>query len=130
TALWRKLRRLVSLALQLFILLLVLAAILDPRLSASQHGRSIAIVVDTSASMQATDGGGGKTRLAAAQEEARRIVRGLAGDDEAMIVAMDARPAPLGGFSRGDRAPLRDIDALAAGRAAGDRPPGRGLRGS
>lgn len=112
TALWRKLRRLVSLAIQLVILALILTALLDPRLSASQHGRSLAIVVDCSASMQATDGGGGKTRLAAAKDEARRLVRGLAGDDEAMIVALDARPAPRGGFSRDDRALLADVDAL------------------
>ncbi len=74
TALWKKLRRIVSLVLQLILLLLILTAILDPRLSATQHGRSIAIVVDTSASMQATDGGGGATRLAAAKAEARRLV--------------------------------------------------------
>ncbi|HEX9103387.1 MAG TPA: VWA domain-containing protein, partial [Polyangia bacterium] len=102
TALWKRLRRLVSLLVQLVLFALILTALVDPRLSATQHGRSIAIVVDCSASMQATDGGGGRTRLQAAQEEARRIVRGLAGDDEAMIVAMDARPAPRGGFSRDD----------------------------
>ena len=123
TALWKRLRRIVSLLLQLVLLGLILTAILDPRLSATQHGRSIAIVVDCSASMQATDGGphaGVRTRLAAAQEEARRIVGGLAGDDEAMIVAMDARPAPRGGFSRDDRALLADIGALAANDTPAD----------
>ncbi len=123
TALWKRLRRIVSLVVQLVLLGLILTALLDPRLSATQHGRSIAIVVDTSASMQATDGrsgGGGRTRLDAAREEARRLVRGLAGDDEAMIVAMDARPAPRGGFSRDDRALLADIDALAATDTSAD----------
>jgi hypothetical protein len=121
TALWKKLRRIISLVVQLILLLLILTAILDPRLSASKHGRSIAIVVDTSASMQATDGGsGGKTRLQAAQDEARRLVRSLAGDDEAMIVAMDARPAPRGGFTRDDRALLANIDTLAAGDTSAD----------
>ena len=56
TALWKKLRRIVSLVVQLVLLALILTAILDPHLSATQHGRSIAIVVDTSASMQSTDG--------------------------------------------------------------------------
>lgn len=120
TALWKRLRRLVSLLIQLVLLALILTALLDPRLSATQHGRSIAIVVDTSASMQATDGGGGRTRLEAAKEEARRIVRGLAGDDEAMVVAMDARPAPRGGFSRDDRALLADVDTLAATDTSAD----------
>jgi hypothetical protein len=121
TALWRKLRRLISLALQLLLLALVLFALADPRLSASEHGRTIAIVVDCSASMQATDGGGGnRTRLQAAQDEARRLIRGLAGDDEAMVVAMDARPAPVGGLSRDDRALLHDVDRLAAADTAAD----------
>ena len=129
TALWKKLRRIVSLILQLILLTLILTAILDPRLSATQHGRSIAIVVDTSASMQATDGGDGKTRLEAAKEEARRLVRGLAGDDEAMVVAMDARPAPRGGFSGDDRALLADVDALAASDSAADVLRALGLAG-
>ncbi|MDB4970634.1 MAG: von Willebrand factor type, partial [Myxococcales bacterium] len=121
TALWKKLRRLISLAVQLVVLALILTAILDPRLSATQHGRSIAIVVDTSASMRATDGGsGGKTRLDAARAEARRIIAGLAGDDEAMIVAMDTRPAPVGGFTRDDRALVRDVEALAATDTSAD----------
>jgi VWA domain-containing protein len=129
TALWKRLRRIVSLVVQLILLLLILTALLDPRLSATRHGRSIAIVVDTSASMQATDAGGGKTRLQAAQEEARRIVRSLAGDDEAMIVAMDARPAPRGGFSRDDRALLGDIDALGASDTSADLLRALGLAG-
>jgi hypothetical protein len=120
TALWKKLRRLASLAIQLVILALILGALTDPRLAASRHGRALAIVVDCSASMQATDGGGGRTRLAAAQAEARRLVRGLGGDDEAMIVAMDARPAPRGGFSRDDRALLRDVDSLSASDTPAD----------
>lgn len=118
TALWKKLRRIVSLVVQLVLLALILTALLDPRLSASQHGRSLAIVVDTSASMQAVDVG--RSRLDVAKDEARRLVRGLAGDDEAMIVAMDARPAPIGGFTRDDRALLHDVDALAADDTAAD----------
>ena len=129
TALWKRLRRIVSLILQLILLTLILVAILDPRLSATQHGRSIAIVVDTSASMQATDGGDGRTRLEAAKEEARRIVRGLAGDDEAMIVAMDARPAPRGGFTGDDRALLADVSALAPSDTAADLLRALGLAG-
>ncbi|HWE30337.1 MAG TPA: VWA domain-containing protein, partial [Polyangia bacterium] len=134
TALWKRLRRIVSLLVQLVILILILTALVDPRLSATQHGRSIAIVVDTSASMQASDGasgglGGGKTRLQAAKDEARRLVQSLAGDDEAMIVAMDARPAPRGGFSRDDRALLADVDALAATDTAADPLRALGLAG-
>lgn len=119
TALWKRLRRIVSLVVQLILLALILTALVDPHLSATQHGRSIAIVLDTSASMQATDGGNG-TRLRAAKDEAKRLVSGLAGDDEAMIVGMDARPSPRGGFSRDDRALVADIDALAATDTSAD----------
>jgi hypothetical protein len=132
TALWKRLRRIVSLVVQLVLLALILTALLDPHLSATQHGRSIAIVVDCSASMQATDGDGrvgGRTRLAAAKDEARRLVRGLAGDDEAMIVAMDARPAPRGGFTRDDRALFADLDALAATDGTADLLRALGLAG-
>ena len=120
TALWKKLRRLISLAIQLCLLLLLLLALSDPRLAASQHGRSIVLVVDTSASMQATDGGGGQTRLLAAQRAAQQIVRTLAGDDEAMIVAMNARPAPVGGMTRDDRELAHAIDGLRADDTAAD----------
>jgi hypothetical protein len=123
TALWKKLRRLVSLAVQLILLLLLLGALADPRLAASQHGRSIVFVVDTSASMQALDGGGSGgsgTRLAAAQHEAQRLIRTLAGDDEAMVVAMNARPAPVGGMTRDDRELSHAIDGLRADDTAAD----------
>ncbi len=70
TALWRKLKKIVSLLVQLALLALVLIAIGDPHLQASQRGRTLVLVVDTSASMQATDGGSGRTRLAAAKDEA------------------------------------------------------------
>jgi hypothetical protein len=55
TALWRKLRRLISLLIQLTVLALLVFAAADPHLSASTHGRSVVIVVDASASMQAVD---------------------------------------------------------------------------
>jgi hypothetical protein len=127
TALWKKLRRVVSLVVQLVVLALILFALLDPRLSASQHGRSIVMVIDCSASMQSRDGGAsgksGRTRLQAAKDEARRIVRGLAADDTAMVIAMDARPAPAGGFERpheDERELVTQIDGLRAADAAAD----------
>jgi hypothetical protein len=129
TALWRKLRRMISLLVQLVALGLILFALTDPRLSASQHGRSIVLLVDCSASMQATDGGAGsdgKTRLFAAQDEARRIVRALAGDDSAMVIALDGRPAPVGGFAHDERELLRQVDAL--GKSDGPADLDRGLR--
>jgi hypothetical protein len=120
TAWWKKLKRLLSLLIQLALLLLILVAVLDPRLGASRHARSYAIVVDTSASMQATDAGGKRRRIDAAKDAARRLIAGLGGDDEAMMLAMDARPEPQGGFSRDERTLYADVDSLAANDTAAD----------
>jgi hypothetical protein len=132
TALWRRLRRLVSLALQLLVLALLVCAIGDPRLAASDRGRTVVLLIDTSASMQTLDGadaGAGRqprTRLDDAREHARRLVRGLGGDDAAMLVALDAQPAPITGFTSDDRELLRALDGLAATDAPADLE--RGLR--
>jgi hypothetical protein len=114
TAWWRQLRRLVSLLIQLLVLALLLIALRDPRLGASQSGRSIAIVVDTSASMQARDGEGGGTRLDQAKRAAERLVRGLGPLDEAMVLSMDARPAAQTGLSGDERELLSAIGKLEA----------------
>jgi hypothetical protein len=120
-ALWRRLRRLLSLCLQLLLLALVLGALGDPRLGASTRGRSRVILVDTSASMQATDGDSAHhTRLETAREAARRLVREMGGQDVALVVAMDARPTPLGGWESDDRELLRQIDALGASDTPAD----------
>jgi hypothetical protein len=118
TALWRRLRRLISLLIQLLILALILLAIGDPRLSAGTRGRTIVLVIDASASMQAADVK--PTRMEAAKEAARKLVRGLGGDDVAMLVRMDARPAPVSGFQSDDRELLREIDEISASDAPAD----------
>src|SRR5262249_50038441 len=60
------------------------------------------------------------------QEAARALVRGLGGDDAAMLVPLDARPGPVSGFQTDDRELLREIDALTASDTAADLE--RGLR--
>lgn len=71
TSLFRRLKRILSLLLQLLFLLLLVLALGDPRLSSEVlEGRHIILLVDTSASMRAIDGEGG-TRMAAATRQAR-----------------------------------------------------------
>ena len=53
SALQRRLKRLLSLLLQLVMLALLVLALGDPRLSQSRAGRTLVLLVDTSASMQA-----------------------------------------------------------------------------
>ncbi len=118
TALWRRLRRLISLLVQLAVLAFLLLAIGDPHLAASQRGRTIAILVDTSASMQSLDGDGGHSRIDQAKLEARRIVRTLGTEDLAMVVSVDARPAPSSGLTSDER----QLSAAIEGLSASDTP--------
>jgi hypothetical protein len=119
SALWRRLRRWLSLLVQLALLALVLLSIADPHLAGSRRGRTVAIVVDTSASMQAR-GASGVTRLDEAKERARAIVRGLGGEDTAVVIDLGARPAPRTGVTADERTLLRAIDALHADDAPAD----------
>src|SRR4030095_6581644 len=72
SSLWRKLKRLLSLLVQVAFLLLLLFAAADPKLGeASPAARSVVIIIDASASMKALDDGAGKPpRLALAQQAA------------------------------------------------------------
>ncbi len=103
-SLWQKLLRLLSLLLQIVILGLLTLSLGDPRLGRSSEGRSLVLLVDSSASMQAQiPQVPGKTRLDLARSEAERLIRSLHGDDLAVVVQLDGRPAPLGGFSDDER---------------------------
>ena len=123
TALWRKLRRLLSLLLQLLILATLVLAVGDPRLGASRRGRSLAIVIDASASMQATDGTGGGdhgTRLDEAKRAAHRLIDELGPEDEAMVLRLDTRPAALTGLSSDERELHRAVEDLQADDTGAD----------
>lgn len=82
----RKLRRWLSLALQLAIFGLLLTAAADPRPAAAEkEGCTIVVLVDRSASMSATDEPG--TRLGAARAGARAFLAGLGTRDRALVAA-------------------------------------------
>ena len=123
---WRKLLRLLSLLIQIVILALLVAALGDPRLGRSQSGRSLVLLIDASASMQARMAAGpGKsqtTRLSMAQSQARDFVRSLGGDDLAVVVALDGQPAPMGGLSYDEQDLLAQIDGVQARDTGADLP--------
>ena len=99
-SLWQKLSRLLSLLLQLLLLGLFLGSLGDPRLGRSGNGRSIVLLMDSSASMQAiVPLQPGKTRLDLSRAAAQNLISSLRGDDLAVVVQLDGRPAPMGGFS-------------------------------
>jgi hypothetical protein len=129
TSLWRKLMRLLSLLLQLLLLGLLVLALGDPRLGRSERGRSLVLLIDASASMQAVAPGSadsgderGPTRLALAKQQARELVRSLSGDDLAVVVALDGQPAPLGGLSDDPAELTGQIDAVTARDTPADLP--------
>ena len=94
TSLFSQLKRLLSLLLQLALLFLLLLALGDPRAAQNLvEGRNIVVLVDASASMQATDVA--PSRLEAARERVRSMVRGLSGTDRMLIAQMDAAATPL-----------------------------------
>src|SRR5262249_20073984 len=94
TSLFSQLKRLLSLLLQLALLALMLFALGDPRTMANLvEGRNIVILVDSSASMKATDVA--PSRIDAAKEKVRSMVRGLSGSDRMLIAQMDAAATPL-----------------------------------
>jgi hypothetical protein len=91
----RRLRRWESLLLQLLIAALLLFALTDPHPGQQGARPRQVILVDTSASMQATDAGAAGTRMERARLAVARILDGLKPDEEAMLVGYDAAPQPL-----------------------------------
>jgi hypothetical protein len=94
TSLFSQLKRLLSLLLQLALLALMLLALGDPRAAMNLvEARNIVVLVDASASMQATDVA--PSRFDVAKERVKTMVRGLSGSDRMLIAQMDATMTPL-----------------------------------
>jgi hypothetical protein len=120
-ALWKQLRRLLSLLLILFIIGIMLFAALDPTIGAvDRKARSVVILFDASASMKAMDGDdkGEKSRLDAAKDKAKRLIDGMGGGDVAMIMKVDGQATPMSRFS--SDGPM--LDKIVDGIAASDTP--------
>jgi len=125
TTLFSKLKRLLSLLLQLALLALLVLALGDPRAAESFiKGRTVVVLVDASASMQATDVA--PTRLGFAKDEVKKMIRGLGGADRMLIAQMDAMITPLGPMTGDTSALEREVDSIAATDARADFP--RALR--
>ncbi len=121
TTLFSQLKRLLSLLLQLALLALLLLALGDPRPAVSKsEGRHVVVLVDGSASMQATDVEQPEvdesvppearkplTRLDSGKERVREVIRGLAGTDRLLVAQFDAAVTPLSTMS-GEIAELED----------------------
>ncbi|HWP05089.1 MAG TPA: VWA domain-containing protein [Polyangiaceae bacterium] len=115
--LFSRLRRWISLLLQLVLLALLAFALGDPRPTGSLgNGRNVVLLIDASASMQATDEK--PTRLEAAKAKARELVQGLGGSDRALVVQMGDVPVPLSTLSD---SPSELLQAIARVKASDTR---------
>jgi hypothetical protein len=98
-ALARKLRKLLSLLLQMAIVALTVWALTDPGWGESRTPRNTVVLVDVSPSMSSLDGGEGRTRLEQAVAFARALERAAAGDDSILLVALSSTPVVVRAWS-------------------------------
>ncbi|HZO91586.1 MAG TPA: BatA and WFA domain-containing protein [Chthonomonadaceae bacterium] len=108
---FQKLRKNLLLFLQLLVAALIIFALSRPFVRAMGFGgRNIVLLVDTSASMRATDVA--PSRLEAARRTAHELVGQMRPGDRMMVLSASARPEALTGFTE-ERAELhRAIDSL------------------
>lgn len=112
---WQRWRWPASLAVQLALLALMVAALADPQIPGP---RRIVLIIDNSASMGATDVG--PTRLAGAKQAAERLIAGLRGCDQMAILSAGDVVGVCAGATN-DQTTLRDalheVDVPAGGRS-------------
>jgi len=120
-ALWKQLKRLISLLLMLLILGLILFAALDPTLGGvSRKARNVVVLIDASASMKAMDGDeeGTRSRLDIAKERAKALIDSMGGGDLALVMKVDGQATPMSRFS--SDAPM--LNKIIDGITASDTP--------
>ncbi len=137
-SIWQRMRHFVSLLFQLAMLILLVLAMSDPYAWWEVHAaRRLVLVIDNSASMNATDVK--PSRLAAARREAIQVIAGMRHRDEVALVAVGTQPAVIVGFTGRQRTladavaslpaadgPSRVADAIGLGqRLLGERQDGK-----
>lgn len=110
-SLWQNLRHLISLLAQLLLLLLLMLAVADPFFSwQALQARRIVVVLDTSASMKATDVS--PSRFEAARSAVHRLLNGLRFRDEVAIVSAGLQPEVVLGMASHTPTLRRALDAV------------------
>jgi VWA domain-containing protein/aerotolerance regulator-like protein len=112
-SIWQRLRHLVSLLMQLAMLALLALAVADPFFFWEvRAARRIVVVVDNSASMNATDAK--PTRLAEAKRQARQFIAGMRHRDEIALVTAGTQPQVVVGFTGRQKTVSNALDAIPA----------------
>ncbi len=95
--LFSRLKQLLSLLVQLAVLALLIFALADPRLGDATTRTSRVVLLDVSASMQATDVE--PSRLDQAKREVEKLIDELGIDDALLLVEMGSTPRPVSAFT-------------------------------
>lgn len=112
-SIWQRLRHLVSLLLQLAMLALLALAVADPYFFWEvRAARRIVVVLDNSASMNATDAK--PTRLTEAKRQAGQIIAGMRHRDEMALVTAGTQPQVVVGFTGRQKTVSTALDAIPA----------------
>lgn len=111
-ALARKLRKLLSLLLQMAIVALTVWALTDPSWGESRTPRSTILVIDVSPSMEAIDGRDGGSRLDQAREFAKSLARASSEEDRFLLVMMSDTPVVARSWSPPGPALRTSIDGI------------------
>ncbi len=116
---WQKLRRNLLLFLQLLILLVLVLALARPFIAARAVARgSLTLVLDGSASMNATDEQ--PTRFARAQTAAKQLMDGFGSNDTMTVILATENPRVLIAGARDRTALARAIDSATPGQGPAD----------
>lgn len=112
-SIWQRMRHWLSLLAQIVLILLLVGALADPFFAwETRELRRIVLVVDNSASMNATDVV--PSRLAAAKDEAWRVIRDMRFRDELAVVTAGGTPRVVCGFSSHGRTLSHVVDDVAS----------------
>ncbi len=112
-SLWQRLRHLISLLVQLVFLALLVGALAQPFFAWEvDAARRVVLVIDNSASMNATDVE--PNRLARAKELGQRVIDGLRARDEMAIIAAGTQPQVICGLTGHQRTLHEHLAAVPA----------------
>ncbi len=112
-SLWQKLRKSLLLFLQLLIMLLAILALLRPGWQGqSLSGQRFMFLIDNSASMSATDGPDGISRLQQAKNRVSALVEQLESDMSAMIITFAEQPDVVQEFTNNRRLLREALDRI------------------
>lgn len=117
---WQRLRRNLLLFLQLLILLLLVLALARPFITVPTiSAGKIALLVDASASMTATDIEG-ETRFSAAIDQARQIINNMNPQDIISLIRVADLPEPLTSYTADKNELRRALDAMRVSQGRAD----------